>query len=107
MLQYNNNDIKNALEILDLQEITTIVQIKKRYRELLKKWHPDTGKKNIDQCKEMTQKIVRSYDILMDYCAHYKISFQKSSVDNTMATHDEKWWSNRFGEDPIWGNRGD
>jgi len=107
MLQYNYQDIKKALELLGLQETTTIAEIKKRYRALLKEWHPDAAKVNIDQSKEMTQKIVQSYQILMDYSAHFKISFKKETVNQTMATHDEKWWANRFGEDPIWGNRGD
>ena len=37
MLKYDYNDIKKALDMLSLGEMTTIVQIKKRYRELLKK----------------------------------------------------------------------
>ncbi len=93
-------DIKRAREILGIPEESTIEDIKKQYRLLLKKWHPDVAKKDIKKCNEMTNEIVKAYHILMDYCSHYKISFSKQEVSKYLS--DEEWWFERFGEDPIW-----
>ncbi len=93
-------EIKKAREILGIPEESTIEEIKKQYRSLLKKWHPDVAKEDVKKCNEMTNKIIKAYQVLMDYCLNYKISFSKQEVSKYLS--DEEWWYERFGEDPIW-----
>ena len=53
----NELDESEAYEILNLDITATFAQVKKRYRELVKKWHPD---KNVSALKtEAERKLVR------------------------------------------------
>ena len=60
------NGINDALQTLNLQKGCTLDEIKKKYRELSKKWHPD---KFLDpdkkiEAQEKFMKIQQSYEIL-------------------------------------------
>ncbi|PIE63748.1 MAG: molecular chaperone DnaJ [Desulfobacterales bacterium] len=68
------SEIKMALQVFDLGERCTIAQIKKRYRELVKKHHPDTGEQPDD--KTIVQ-INTAHEILMSYCADYQFNFSE------------------------------
>ena len=45
-------EITKAQKILELNEFTTLKEIKNKYRELLKEWHPDL-------CREKEETITR------------------------------------------------
>jgi curved DNA-binding protein CbpA len=47
-------EITKARTILELNEFATLKDIKNKYRELLKEWHPDLCKENEDIRKEKT-----------------------------------------------------
>ena len=49
-------------------------EIKNKYRELLKEWHPDLQKKNKAVRKEKTIEIINAYKTIMDYCEQYRFS---------------------------------
>ena len=93
-------ELKAARELLGISEESTIEEIKKAYRSLLKKWHPDKKRKDIDKCNEMVRRIINAYNLLIEYCNNYRISFSKKEVSKYLS--DEQWWFERFGEDPIW-----
>ena len=95
-------EVKKALHILGLYESATLKNIKNRYKELLKEWHPDLHKENKQICKEKTIEIINAYRILMDYCENYKFSFSKEEIEKYISP--EEFWSKRFWNDPIWGN---
>jgi hypothetical protein len=94
-------DILQAKEVLELPERASLKEIKARYRQLLKKWHPDTCE-NADkvQCQKMVQQITEAYTLIMIYCNDYKFSFSQEKI---IASTDEEWWNDRFGQDPLWG----
>ena len=94
--------ITEARKLLGLPEKATIKEVKSAYRNLVKKWHPDTCKENNDKCKEMTQKIITAYETIISYCNEYKISFAEKEVKKFLSGED--WWFERFGSDPLWGN---
>ncbi|MBW2644807.1 MAG: J domain-containing protein [Deltaproteobacteria bacterium] len=97
--------IREALDILGLPERATMKTIRFSYKELIKKWHPDTCGEESEKCKAMTQKIIRAYKILLSYCNNYPYSFTKEAVNATLSP--EEWFFERFGEDPLWrGNKG-
>lgn len=92
--------ISEARQILQLPESATIEQIKSNYRMMLSRWHPDKSSENQEQCKEMTQKIIAAYQMILAYCNQYAYSFSEEVVNKHLSP--EEWWFERFGNDPHW-----
>ena len=65
--EYSENtfDKSEAYEILGLAVTATIQQVKKKYRELALKWHPDRNMTNKTQAEEMFVKINLAYETIM------------------------------------------
>jgi len=90
-----------ALKILELEAPASYIEIKKQYKKLLKKWHPDKCKKNQELCKQKTIEIIEASNLLIDYIENYKFSFDcKNDINNNSL---EDWWFNKFGDDTLWG----
>jgi DnaJ-class molecular chaperone len=96
-------DIIEAKELLNLPERASMEEIKSNYRELIGQWHPDKCHESDEKCNEMTRKIIAAYDIIIAYCNQYHYSFSKEEIKRYLSN--EEWWFERFGNDPIWGNR--
>ena len=94
--------INEARMVLELPETASMEQIKRNYRRLVNRWHPDHCNDSPERCKEMAQKITEAYRIILDYCANYRYSFTQEEVDKYLS--EEEWWYQRYGTDPIWGN---
>lgn len=64
-------DIYEACKIIGVQEIDTEETIRRKYRALQKKWHPDLfmqdSKKQIIEAKEMSQKINQAKEVIDEY----------------------------------------
>ena len=84
-----------------LPEQATLEEVKASFRNAILEWHPDRGHHSVEQCTEMTAKVVAAYRTLMDYCSRYHYSFSAEAVKQNIS--DEDWWFERFGEDPVWG----
>ena len=95
--------IREAADILGLPEKATMKTIKSSYKALIKKWHPDRCDGQDEDCKMMTQKVIRAYKIILDYCHNYPYSFTKEAVNATLSP--EEWLFERFGEDPLWSGK--
>lgn len=95
--------IQAAKEILGLDDKVTRADLKKIYRRLSKKFHPDTAEK-----EDARQKgahfldIAKAYTIIMEYCDHYPVPL---SPDEESSMSAEEWWMDRFGQDPLWGKK--
>jgi len=78
--------IDEARKMLGLGEIATLEDIKKAYKKLALKYHPDRCKEEKQkECEKMFKIITNANDILMSYCAGYKFSFKEKDVKrNTM-----------------------
>ena len=65
--EYSENtfDKSEAYEILGLDITATIDQVKKKFRELALKWHPDRNMKNKTQAEKMFVKINQAYETIM------------------------------------------
>jgi len=70
------NEIKEALNILELPAYITKDEIKKQYKLLAKKYHPDVYK---DQ--EQMAKINNAYKIIMQYIDNFKYSFDDQEIN--------------------------
>ncbi len=78
--------IDEARQLLGLEEDATLEEIKKAYRALAHKYHPDKCKdEKKKNCEEMFKRINYANEILMAYCEGYKYSFKEKDVKrNTM-----------------------
>ena len=99
MTRFEQIDVSRKL--LELGESATWDEIKKNFRTLLHKWHPDKCNDDKAKCEEMTDNIIKAYHTIMDYCENYIYSFSRENVKKQYNSTD--WWFDRFGNDPIWG----
>ena len=95
--------ITEAREILELPESATLEQIKKNYKQLIKKWHPDKNISDQGLAENKTKKIIEAYKIIIQYCDHYNYSFTRQEVEKYLT--DRERWFKQFGHDPIWANK--
>ena len=94
-------EIDKARKILGLREEASLQDIKTAYRNLSKKWHPDSCKEeNKQKCADKMKEINEAYGIIMEYIEDYKYPFsaKKISADNP-----EERLKKQFGNDPFWG----
>ena len=70
--------IDKARKTLRLGEGATIPEIKKAFRELSLKYHPDKCKeKDKTKCEKKFKKINNANEVLIEYCLNYKFSFKE------------------------------
>ena len=94
----NYEEIDKARKTLGLGDRATLEQIKKAYRTLSKKWHPDTcGEKDKTACHEKMAEIAKAYRVLMDYVKDYHYPFNEEAA----TTEDpEEFQKKHFGKAP-------
>ncbi|OQX85930.1 MAG: hypothetical protein B6D55_06765 [Candidatus Omnitrophica bacterium 4484_70.2] len=98
---FSFEDIDKARRILGLGEEASMLEIKERYFNLVKRHHPDTHSeaKGDERIKEINW----AYKVLLDYCRRYRVSFKekdvkRSNIDESMYEHLKRyydgWWDN-------------
>lgn len=93
-------EIEWARMRLGLEERATVKEIKKAYRRLSKKYHPDITEADGRKDQKTMREINRAYQLLLDYCNSYRYPLVRNLKEEV---DDEEWWMNRFGQDPLWG----
>jgi DnaJ-class molecular chaperone len=85
----NFMEIDEARKVLGLSEAATLKEIKRAYRTLAHRHHPD---KHSDAASEETEETMKrlnwAYKLLTDYCRNYKYGFREEDVARTYP-HDE------------------
>ncbi len=81
-------EIEEALEILELPKLVTKADIKKQYRYIAKKHHPDLG----GDPQEM-ERINHAYRLLMKYIEEFRYTFDENEVSKQFpgAQHAEQF----------------
>ena len=100
----DRKQIDKARKTLKLGESATIPEIKKAFRKLSIKYHPDKCKdKDKAKCEEKFKQINNANEVLIEYCLNY--SFPLKDAEDTKAKEDEqmKEHMKRF-YDGWWGN---
>ena len=93
--------IREAADLLGLGEKATLAEVKKAYRRLSKKYHPDLQKSTKQKVESMEmQNLSEAYQLLLHYCTGYSFSFTPGDNEQFDA---EDWWFERFGGDHHWG----
>jgi DnaJ-class molecular chaperone len=85
-----------AKTLLGLRETSTLKEIKHKYKNLMKKWHPDKHKDDPDKATKMSMKINEAYEIVLEYCNNYEYSFDEEKIKKSYYTPQE-WWHDKFG----------
>ncbi len=80
--------LQNALKILDLSQFVTFKEIKARYRQLSRKYHPDICKD-----KDKMAEINSAYDILKSYIEDFRYSFDEDEIHKQ---YPENYLKDRF-----------
>ena len=93
--------IKEAADLLGLGEKASLAEIKKAYRSLSKKHHPDILKNSKQKAEKVEMhKITEAYQLLLHYCSEYR--FPLIPGENEQLEGDD-WWFERFGRDNHMG----
>jgi curved DNA-binding protein CbpA len=92
-------DLQEAQLVLGLRGRSTLREIKTRHRELVKRYHPDTG--NADD-PEMIRKVNAAYRVMLDYIAEYRFSFAEEEF---YEQNPEENLRRQFMDTPLWGKK--
>ena len=93
--------IKEAADLLGLEDKASLAEIKKAYRRLSKKHHPDVLNNSKQKAGKIEMhKLSEAYNLLLHYCSEYR--FPLIPRDNEQLEGDD-WWFERFGQDHLWG----
>lgn len=95
--------IQQAAVILGILETASISEIRSRYRELAKEWHPDRAGDAPGDSHENMVRLNEAYEVIMQYCLHYPIPFRPEDLRKAPDTEPMARWMERYGDDPIWG----
>lgn len=85
-----------AKTLLGLHDKATLSEIKLRYKNLMKQWHPDKHKDEIETATKMSAEINEAYSLILDYCNSYEYRFDEEFLREKSLSPQE-WWEKRFG----------
>lgn len=85
-----------AKTLLGLHDKATLSEIKTRYKNLMKRWHPDKHKDDIEIATKMSSDINGAYSLILQYCDNYEYRFDEEYLQN-MTLSPQEWWEKRFG----------
>jgi DnaJ-class molecular chaperone len=85
----NFAEIDEARKVLGLSEAATLKEIKRAYRTLAHRHHPDKHSGAVGEENEETMKRLNlAHKLLLEYCSNYRYSFREEDVARTYH-HDE------------------
>ncbi|MEO5329233.1 MAG: J domain-containing protein [Magnetococcus sp. THC-1_WYH] len=87
-----------ARRVLGLGLSVTRNELKGRTHQLLQVWHPDHAPSPDAVHTEVTRKVLKARDIILDYCDNYRFSFSQEEINHYLPP--EEWLKKRFWEDP-------
>ena len=88
--------IIKAKSLLGLREKSTLKEIKNKYKNLMKKWHPDKHTEDYEKATQMSMDINDAYRTILEYCNTYEYPLDEQSIKNATYTPQE-WWNSKFG----------
>ncbi len=85
-----------AKTLLGLNEKATLKEIKLKYRNLIRKWHPDKHRDDVKSATQMSAQINEAYETVLKYTQEYEYSFDEDDLREKTFTPQE-WWEKKFG----------
>jgi len=97
--------VKEYYNILELQENCSTSDIKKNYKKMALKWHPDRNIENKDIAEEKFKKISEAYEVLNDDEKRHKYDkFGTLNVSDISHVNPHNIFSQMFGQNPFGQN---
>lgn len=93
--QMNYRQPQAVLALFGQGERATLRQIKDRYREAVKRHHPD---RNLEAGSVRAQELNQAYRLLIAYCEHYRYDFSEAEF---LEQHSEERLRRQFDWDPT------
>jgi DnaJ-class molecular chaperone len=86
-------ELKKAKEVLGLPNKASLFEIKNACYELVQEYHPDKQiNSNKDDLNGKMKELNKAYEILIEYCNHYKFSFDRKDFRKQFPSpYDEEW----------------
>jgi preprotein translocase subunit Sec63 len=85
-----------AKTLLGLNEKASLLEIKTKYRNLMKKWHPDINSDEFETATKMSAQINEAYETVLTYCNNYEYPFNEEFLKKNFLSPQE-WWEEKFG----------
>jgi len=85
-----------AKTLLGLSDKATLLEIKTRYKSLMKQWHPDRHPNDTATAHAMSTQINEAYATVLEYCSSYEYNFDEEFLQHLTLTPQE-WWAKKFG----------
>ena len=82
-------EIEEALETLGLPKMVTAREVKRRYRELAKRYHPDRPEGDAEKMESIQQ----AYELLKSYMENFRYRFDEEEIRRQ---YPEKGHAERF-----------
>jgi len=89
-------ELQAALSVLGLSKRAGLKEIKAKHRDLVKRYHPDTGSGNPDKIREVNA----AYRVIAEYVGSYSFSFAEEEF---YEQNPEERLMRQFMDDPLWG----
>ncbi len=87
-----NYEVDKAKHLLGIAKPCNADDVKKRYRDMAKIWHPDINK--FEEAHAKMQEINKAFALLMK---------EEFGILDWWEDYN-RWWWRQYGNDPIWGN---
>lgn len=85
-----------AKTLLGLSDKATLSDIKTRYKNMMRAWHPDKYPDDPDTAHAMSTQINEAYATLLEYCSAYEYNLDENFLKEQTLTPQE-WWTKKFG----------
>jgi DnaJ domain len=95
--------VPEAAHVLGIPGKASLSGIHACFREQAKEWHPDVSCHDPEISHITFIRMREAYDILVDYCMNFEISFKPEDIQRGTDYDSREFWMSRFGDDPIWG----
>lgn len=99
----NGMTVSEAASFFGISNSASIHEIREKYHTLIKEWHPDVSAHQLEKSHTMMIQIKEAYELLIEYCMNYQISFRPEDCNKATLKGSMEYWYERFGDDPIWG----
>jgi len=90
-------ELQAALAVFDLPKRLSLRQLKERHRQLVRRYHPDSGG---TPEPDRIRNINAAYRLLRDYCNEYQFDFSHREF---LEQCPEERLREQFAEDSLWG----
>lgn len=85
-----------AKTLLGLSDKATLSDIKTRYKNMMRDWHPDKHPDDTETAHAMSTQINEAYAVLLEYCSKYEFNLDEEHLrEKTLSP--QEWWTKKFG----------